>query len=192
MSAAEAGWPSPPAFESGGGGLVSTVDDYLAFGRMMLNNGKYGDERILSRPSVELMTTDQITPRAEGGVQPFFPGFWDSHGWGFGLAIDTRRDDLRRTPGRFGWDGGYGTSVVRRIRGGNDRDPDDAARLGRVPDSRRSISISGPRPTRRSTTEAPLEHIGERGCDCARALHAGHPAHCDGLTKEHLCCTFNE
>jgi CubicO group peptidase (beta-lactamase class C family) len=51
-----------PVFESGGGGLVSTVDDYLAFGRMMLDKGKYGSERILSRPSVELMTTDQITP----------------------------------------------------------------------------------------------------------------------------------
>ena len=50
------------AFPSGGGGLVSTVDDYLAFGQMLLNKGKHGGERILSRPSVELMTTDQLTP----------------------------------------------------------------------------------------------------------------------------------
>ena len=54
---------SPPVFESGSGGLVSTVDDYLAFCRMMLNKGTYGRGRILSRPSVELMTTDQITRR---------------------------------------------------------------------------------------------------------------------------------
>src|SRR6266853_1885597 len=42
----------PPVFESGAGGLVSTVDDFLAFGRMMLAKGLHGRERILSRPSV--------------------------------------------------------------------------------------------------------------------------------------------
>jgi CubicO group peptidase (beta-lactamase class C family) len=98
-----------PIFESGGGGLVSTVDDYLAFGRMMLDKGKYGSERILSRPSVELMTTDQVTPEQKA-ASDFFPGFWDSRGWGFGLSVVTRRDDLPAVPGRFGWDGGYGTS----------------------------------------------------------------------------------
>jgi CubicO group peptidase (beta-lactamase class C family) len=98
-----------PVFESGGGGLVSTVDDYLAFGRMMLNKGKHAGERVLSRLSVELMTSDQITP-AQKAASDFFPGFWDNRGWGFGLAIVTRRDDLAAVPGRFGWDGGYGTS----------------------------------------------------------------------------------
>jgi CubicO group peptidase (beta-lactamase class C family) len=100
---------SPPVFEAGGGGLVSTVDDYLAFGSMMLNKGKLGNERILSRPSVELMTTDHITPEQKA-ASPFFPGFWDNRGWGFGLSIITRRDDLAGVPGRYGWDGGYGTS----------------------------------------------------------------------------------
>jgi CubicO group peptidase (beta-lactamase class C family) len=99
----------PPVFESGGGGLVSTVDDCLAFGRMLLNKGKHGSVRILSRPSVELMTTDHITPEQKA-ASDFFPGFWDSRGWGFGLAIVTRRDDVAAVPGRFGWDGGYGTS----------------------------------------------------------------------------------
>jgi CubicO group peptidase (beta-lactamase class C family) len=102
-------WASPPVFESGGGGLVSTVDDLLAFGEMMLKWGRYGSERILSRQSVELMTTDHITPEQKA-VSGFFPGFWDSHGWGFGVYIVTRRDDLSATPGRYGWDGGYGTS----------------------------------------------------------------------------------
>ena len=99
----------PPVFESGGGGLVSTVDDYLAFGRMLLGRGRYGTERILSRLSVELMTTDQIT-REQKAASDFFPGFWDSRGWGFGLSIVARRDDLAAVQGRFGWDGGYGTS----------------------------------------------------------------------------------
>src|SRR5712692_3596933 len=49
-------WSRPPAFPSGGGGLVSTVDDYLAFSRMLLNEGRHSSGRILSRPSVETMT----------------------------------------------------------------------------------------------------------------------------------------
>jgi CubicO group peptidase (beta-lactamase class C family) len=102
-------WAIPPVFESGAGGLVSTVDDLLAFGQMMLKGGKHRNERILSRRSVELMTTDHITPEQKA-VSGFFPGFWDSHGWGFGVSIVTRRDDLAATPGRYGWDGGYGTS----------------------------------------------------------------------------------
>ncbi len=100
-------WSRSPAFESGGGGLVSTVDDYLAFCRMMLNKGKHVSGRILLRPSVTLMTTDHLTPeqRAEAGIF-----FGDNSSWGFGVSVVTRRDDLAATPGRFGWDGGYGTS----------------------------------------------------------------------------------
>jgi CubicO group peptidase (beta-lactamase class C family) len=102
-------WSRPPAFPSGGGGLVSTADDYLAFGRMMLSNGRHGDERLLSRPSVELMTTDQLTT-AQKAVSGFFPGYFDSRGWGFGVSVTTRRDEVCAVPGRFGWDGGLGTS----------------------------------------------------------------------------------
>ncbi len=102
-------WSRPPAFPDAGGGLVSTIDDYGAFGQMLLNNGKHGSERILSRPSVELMTTDHLTPEQKA-VSGFFPGYWDSRGWGFGVSIVTRRDDVARVPGRYGWDGGYGTS----------------------------------------------------------------------------------
>ncbi len=100
-------WSRPPAFPSGAGGLVSTVDDYLAFCEMMLNKGKHGSERILSRLSVETMTTDQLTPtqRAATGI---FLG--DNRSWGFGMSIITKRDDLSAVPGRFGWDGGLGTS----------------------------------------------------------------------------------
>src|SRR5437867_11849830 len=99
----------PPVFESGAGGLVSTVDDFLAFGRMMLAKGVHGRERILSRPSVELMTADHITAEQKA-ASDFFPGFWDDRGWGFGMAIVTRRDDVARSVGTYGWDGGYGTS----------------------------------------------------------------------------------
>lgn len=101
-------WAKPHAFPSGGAGLVSTVDDMLAFGEMLLNNGRYRDERILSRPTVELMTTDQLTPQQKA-VSGFYPGFFDNLGWGFGMSVVTRRDDLASV-GRYGWDGGFGTS----------------------------------------------------------------------------------
>jgi CubicO group peptidase (beta-lactamase class C family) len=102
-------WSRPPAFPSGAGGLVSTIDDYLAFGQMMLSQGKHGNERILSRLSIETMTTDQLTPEQKA-VSSLVPGFFDSHGWGFGVSVITRRDDIAAVPGRYGWDGGMGTS----------------------------------------------------------------------------------
>jgi CubicO group peptidase (beta-lactamase class C family) len=102
-------WSRPPMFPDGGAGLVSTVDDYYAFAQMLLNHGRHGNQRILSRASVELMTTDQLTPEQKA-VSPFAPGFWDSRGWGLGVSIVTRRDNVFMVPGRFGWDGGYGTS----------------------------------------------------------------------------------
>ena len=77
---------------------------------MMLNWGAFGTERILSRLSVELMTTDQLTPEQKA-ASPFFENFWDSRGWGLGLSIVTRRDDVASVPGRFGWDGAFSTSL---------------------------------------------------------------------------------
>ncbi|HEU4589143.1 MAG TPA: serine hydrolase domain-containing protein [Gemmatimonadales bacterium] len=99
----------PPVFESGAGGLVSTVDDLLALGRNLLANGDGSGERILSRPAVELMTMDHLTPEQKL-VSPFFPGFWETCGWGLGLGVITGRRELAEVPGRFGWDGAFGTS----------------------------------------------------------------------------------
>src|SRR5215469_1346422 len=104
-------WSRPPIFPSGADGLVSTLDDYLAFGQMMLNQGRHGSQRILSRLAVEAMITDQLTPaqKAVSSLPPL-PGFFETHGWGFGVGMVTRRDDLASVPGRFGWDGSMGTS----------------------------------------------------------------------------------
>jgi CubicO group peptidase (beta-lactamase class C family) len=101
-------WSKPRLFAAGGSGLVSTVDDYLAFYRMLLNKGRCGSERILSRPAVELMMSDQLTPQQKQGAELFFG---HSAGWGMGGAVVTRRTDLCTTPGRYGWDGGFGTSA---------------------------------------------------------------------------------
>jgi CubicO group peptidase (beta-lactamase class C family) len=102
-------WSHSPAFPSGAGGLVSTIDDYQAFGQMMLNYGKHGRERILSRLSVELMTTDHLTPEQKAAPS-LISGFLDGNGWGFGVSVITRRHDIAAVPGRYGWDGGMGTS----------------------------------------------------------------------------------
>ncbi len=75
---------------------------------MLLNKGKHGRECILARPSVETMTTDQLT--AEQKAASPFPGLSDNRGWGFGVSVVTHRDGLAATPGQYGWDGGFGTS----------------------------------------------------------------------------------
>ncbi|WP_442945849.1 serine hydrolase domain-containing protein [Nonomuraea sp. LPB2021202275-12-8] len=110
-------WSQPPAFQGGGGGLVSTVDDYHAYFRMLLNHGRHGSERILSRPAVELMTTNRLTPEqqaarhamATDNVHVSF-GQGQHGGWGMGMAVRTYRGDYAPV-GQFGWDGGSGTST---------------------------------------------------------------------------------
>jgi len=105
-------WSKPPSFASGGGGLVSTVDDYLAFCRMMLGNGRYQRARILSPASVALMTIDHLTDGQKEGMEMFFGDGYGGFkaGWGFGIGIDTKRVDLSSSPGRLGWVGGLGTA----------------------------------------------------------------------------------
>jgi len=104
--AATSTWLDEPPFESGGGGLVSTIDDYFTFCRVLLNHGRHGREQILSRASVALMTSDQVTPEQRAGAELFF-GTHSS--WGFGMAVDIRHTNLFTSPGRFGWTGGFGT-----------------------------------------------------------------------------------
>jgi CubicO group peptidase (beta-lactamase class C family) len=109
-AAAGGDWSHPPAFLSCAAGLVSTADDCLAFGTMLLDRGVWKGRRILSEASVDAMTRDHLT--AEQKAQsPFHPpDYWSTHGWGFGMAIVTAPDDITGTAGRYGWDGGLGTS----------------------------------------------------------------------------------
>ncbi|MCC5969111.1 MAG: beta-lactamase family protein [Pararhodobacter sp.] len=106
-SAAGDSFADVPAFEAGGGGHVSTVDDFLAFGRFLMAGGLVDGRQLLSRDLVDEMLTDQISP-AQKAASPWFPAdFWDTHGWGLGVALRTAPQDAE---GRFGWWGGYGTS----------------------------------------------------------------------------------
>jgi CubicO group peptidase (beta-lactamase class C family) len=76
---------------------------------MMIDTGACGRGRVLSRPTVELMTMDHLTS-AQKAASPFFPDFWANRGWGLGLGVTTARHDIADVPGSFGWDGAFGTS----------------------------------------------------------------------------------
>jgi len=77
-------WSRAPIFPSGGGGLVSTADDYFKFVQMLLNHGKLGGTRILSRKSVELMTSNFLTPEQRTS--------YTSEGEGVGLGMYVIED----------------------------------------------------------------------------------------------------
>lgn len=102
---ADGHWSTPPAFCSGGGGLVATVGDYLSFAQMLLDGGTLRGRRILSRASVEAMTTNQLLD-GQGGPEAGVVG------WGFGLSVQTRRTSPVCSVGSYGWNGGLGSVWV--------------------------------------------------------------------------------
>jgi CubicO group peptidase (beta-lactamase class C family) len=108
---AQSAYASPPVFPSGAAGLVSTVDDYLVFARMLLAGGVHDGRRLLRAETVRDMTSDRLTPEQRAAAQ-FFPHFFDAHGWGYGVGVSTAPDAISPTPGRYGWDGGFGTSWI--------------------------------------------------------------------------------
>jgi CubicO group peptidase (beta-lactamase class C family) len=99
-------WSRPPAFASGGDGLVSTVDDYLTFAQMLLAGGTWGDVRILTEASVATMTTDHLSDaqRADG------PDPAGTVGWGYCVGVQRGDDGVTGPEGTYGWDGGLGSS----------------------------------------------------------------------------------
>jgi CubicO group peptidase (beta-lactamase class C family) len=90
-------WSRPPAFGDGAAGLVSTVDDLLAFARMLLGGGS----PVLSANSARAMQSPQLTPtqKAHGGLGP---DFFAEMSWSYCQAVADN--------GAFGWDGGLGSS----------------------------------------------------------------------------------
>jgi CubicO group peptidase (beta-lactamase class C family) len=90
-------WSHSPAFADGAAGLVSTVDDLLAFARMLLGAGA----PVLSAEAVREMTSDQLTAeqKSNGGLGP---KFFEGRSWGFCQAV--------LDSGAYGWDGGFGSS----------------------------------------------------------------------------------
>ena len=104
---------TPQAFASGGQGMVSTVDDYLTFARMLINGGEVNGRRLLKPETVQLMTTNRLT-----AIQRQIPSIicapWSTVGFGLGLSMITNPDAYAATgwgvgsDGAFGWAGMFG------------------------------------------------------------------------------------
>lgn len=90
---------------SGGAGLVSTASDYFKFAQMFLNKGQLNGVRLLSRKTVELMTSNSIGDL----YAPNRIGSGDKFGYGFGIRTERGRYDELETLGIFGWDGAFHT-----------------------------------------------------------------------------------
>lgn len=101
-----------PEWESGGGGLLTTIKDYARFAQMLLNGGELDGRRYLSPAAFRNMTTDHIGPGS--GVDRdyyYFPG--DGFGYGLGIAVRTDPGNAKPPPpgsiGELKWDSGSGT-----------------------------------------------------------------------------------
>ena len=108
-------YSKPPAFESGGAGLCSTIDDYSRFARMLCNGGEFGGVRILGNETVEYMTSPMLS--AEQNTM------WDRlKGYNYGclMRVMTEPDiaEVRTGAGECGWDGWTGTYFNFNLKNG--------------------------------------------------------------------------
>ncbi len=99
------------SFESGGAGLVSTLEDHSRFAQMLLGGGIYQGTRILGEKTVEFMRQDRLSPRQKAALN------WDSNlGCGYGCLMRVLNDQGEAgtigTPGEYGWDGWTGNYVT--------------------------------------------------------------------------------
>ena len=104
-------YPDKPLFESGGAGLLSTIDDYSKFAMMLANEGELGEKRVLSKNSVRFMRMNQLTDAQLASLN------WDSmvgHGYGnlFRVLMDPAAFKTTAPAGEFCWDGWMGTYFV--------------------------------------------------------------------------------
>ncbi len=129
------GFLNPPVMPSGGGGMVSTIEDYYHFAQMLADGGELNGKRILAPSTVRLMSTNHLKPEllsgAYGiGAQHMRAGF----GYGYNCAVefDPQEANLPDGKGTFLWDGAAGTwfwvdptndvvfvGMIQRMRGGN-------------------------------------------------------------------------
>jgi CubicO group peptidase (beta-lactamase class C family) len=101
--------PEDLKYESGGGGLWSTLDDYLAFARIFIGNGAVDGVRVLRPETLTLMTSNQLTHSQRGRATLL------SSGHGFGLGVAVVLDPEKADPilcgggiGSVGWPGAWG------------------------------------------------------------------------------------
>lgn len=106
--------PEEMSFVSGGQGLWSTLDDYLAFARMFVNGGTVDGVQLLKPETLRMMASNQLTVSQRASSRMFGrPLFAEGHGYGFGVAVVTepeKADPMRcgGGVGAVGWPGAYG------------------------------------------------------------------------------------
>ena len=96
-----------PVFESGGGGMFSTVKDYSRFAQALLHGGTLDGARILGRKTIDLIARDHLTPQQQATHS------WDTQrGYGYGLGVRVMNNpevaDINGSVGEWGWDGAFG------------------------------------------------------------------------------------
>ena len=99
------------AFESGGAGMVSTIEDYSHFTQMLVNGGTYNGVRILGRKTIAYMARNHLRPEQMGALN------WDSNlGCGYGclmrVLINQSAAGTNGSLGEFGWDGWTGNYMT--------------------------------------------------------------------------------
>ena len=99
-----------PAFQSGGAGLCSTLDDYSRFALMLMNGGTYGGRKILSQASVKFLTHGGLAPHQKPQLEE---GWGWMRGYTYGnlmrVCDDESMTTLFSSKGEYGWDGWAGT-----------------------------------------------------------------------------------
>lgn len=103
---------APPAFEGGGGGLISTADDYLKFARMLLGKGEVDGVRLVRPETVAMLTANRLTD-AQRQIPFMGIPFWMGQGFGLGVSVITDPEKQAwmgaGSQGAFGWPGAFGT-----------------------------------------------------------------------------------
>ncbi|MFE2958570.1 serine hydrolase domain-containing protein [Nocardia tengchongensis] len=104
-------WGEEPLFPSGGAGLVSTVEDYARFARMLIGGGELDGVRILRPETAAALAADHLTPE-QHAVAPFNPplgqALWADQGFGYGVKMQTAPGIP--SVGTLSWPGGLGTA----------------------------------------------------------------------------------
>ncbi|RBP06417.1 CubicO group peptidase (beta-lactamase class C family) [Roseiarcus fermentans] len=99
---------APPKFESGGGGLVSTLTDYARFAAMLAGGGAFAGTRFLSPRTLAWMASDHL----DAHVDRRHPLLWPGHGFGLGFAVRVRQGlaPSAGSVGEYFWGGMMGTA----------------------------------------------------------------------------------
>ena len=99
----------PLKFECGGGCAVSTAMDYLRFAQMLASGGTLDGQRLLSRKTLDMMTSDQLGPEVRGRTTSTVLSEGYSFGLGFAVRSQTGMAAYAGSAGDYTWGGAFGT-----------------------------------------------------------------------------------